>query len=136
MTPQDEDDTCELPEYDNSQSQRSRTPSPTDHTSQTKGGVASQEDHTHGEDESDEDDEFGNIHIVELHKGEEPLGVYLTHYTSPEGRYVETTRWLGKAWGNFEKKVSRIQKPLPLKIKVNLRSVKRLRQSLIEINIA
>lgn len=50
--------------------------------------MANSGDHTpsHGDEESDEDDEFGNIHIIELHKGEEPLGVYLTHYTSPEGR--------------------------------------------------
>ncbi len=72
---QGEDD---LPEYDAAHSQRSRSPSPTPPT-----------DHTpHGDDESDEDDEFGNIHIIELHKGAESLGVYLTHYTSPDGRCV------------------------------------------------
>ena len=38
-----------------------------------------------GEDDSDEED-YGNILIVELHKGEDPLGLHLTHYTSPEGK--------------------------------------------------
>ena len=37
------------------------------------------------EEDEGEDSEYGNIHIVELHKGEEPLGIYLTHYTSPDG---------------------------------------------------
>lgn len=37
------------------------------------------------EESGEEDDEYGNVHIVELHKLGEPLGVQLTHYTSPEG---------------------------------------------------
>lgn len=73
-----------MPEYDVNQSQRSRSPSPTPPT-----------DHAHhrGDEsaESGEDDEIiDNIHIVELHKGTESLGVYLTHYTSPDGRYTLT----------------------------------------------
>ena len=65
-----------MPEYLASLSQRSRSPSPTDHAHP-------------GDDESDAGSDVGiidNIHIVELHKGEESLGVYLTHYTSPDGR--------------------------------------------------
>lgn len=38
-----------------------------------------------GEDSGEEDDEYGNIHIVELHKHTEFLGIRITHYTSPEG---------------------------------------------------
>ena len=37
-----------------------------------------------GDEESEEDEEFGNVHIIELHKGEEPLGIHLTHYTAPD----------------------------------------------------
>ena len=37
------------------------------------------------EDSGEEDDEYGNIRIVELHKEMEYLGIRLTHYTSPEG---------------------------------------------------
>lgn len=37
-----------------------------------------------GEESGEEDDEYGHIHIVNLHKGEEPLGIQLTHYTSSE----------------------------------------------------
>ena len=39
-----------------------------------------------GEDDSDDEEDYGNILIVELHKGEDPLGIHLTHYTSPEGQ--------------------------------------------------
>ena len=42
-----------------------------------------------GEEEDDDDSEYGDIHIVELHKGKEPLGINLTHYSSPDGKYVE-----------------------------------------------
>ena len=38
-----------------------------------------------GEESGEEDEEFGNVHIVELHKCGEPLGAQLTHYTSPGG---------------------------------------------------
>ena len=38
-----------------------------------------------GEESGEDDDEFGNIHIVELHKKEEPLGIQLTHFTSAKG---------------------------------------------------
>ena len=38
-----------------------------------------------GSEDEGEDSEYGNIHIVELHKGEEDLGIVLTHYTSPDG---------------------------------------------------
>lgn len=37
------------------------------------------------EESGEEDDEYGNIHIVELPKSGEQLGLQLTHYTSPEG---------------------------------------------------
>ena len=37
-----------------------------------------------GEESGEEDDDYGHIHIVNLHKGEEPLGIQLTHYTSPD----------------------------------------------------
>ena len=80
----------EIPEFegDTSQSQRSRTPSPVPAGSEAEradgeagdGGVGSEEEEDEGE-----DSEYGNIHIVELHKEEEPLGIYLTHYTSPDG---------------------------------------------------
>ncbi len=33
----------------------------------------------------DEDDDYGNVHIVELPKCGEQLGLQLTHYTSPQG---------------------------------------------------
>ena len=35
--------------------------------------------------EESEDEEYGNVHIIELHKGEEPLGIHLTHFTGPDG---------------------------------------------------
>ena len=83
------EDNNEIPEFDGdtSQSQRSRTPSPVPAGDESKrvdgesgaGGEGSEE-----EDEG-EDSEYGNIHIVELHKEEEPLGIFLTHYTSPDG---------------------------------------------------
>ena len=38
-----------------------------------------------GDEESEDDDEYGNVHIIELHKAEEPLGIHLTHFTSPDG---------------------------------------------------
>ena len=38
-----------------------------------------------GDEESEEDDEYGNVHIIELHKGDEPLGIHLTHFTAPDG---------------------------------------------------
>lgn len=38
-----------------------------------------------GEESGEEDDEYGNIHIVELHKKDEPLGIQLTHFTSAKG---------------------------------------------------
>ena len=38
-----------------------------------------------GSEDEEEDSEYGNIHIVELHKEDEPLGIILTHYTSPDG---------------------------------------------------
>lgn len=41
-----------------------------------------------GEESGEEDEEYGNVHIVELHKNGEPLGIQLTHYTSPEGMWV------------------------------------------------
>ena len=37
------------------------------------------------EESGEEDDEYGNIHIVELPKCGEQVGLQLTHYTSPEG---------------------------------------------------
>ena len=37
-----------------------------------------------GEESGEEDEEYGNIHLVELHKGVEPLGIQFTHYTSPD----------------------------------------------------
>lgn len=49
-------------------------------------------EHNDGKDSEEEDDhdsEYGDIHIVELHKGKEPLGISLTHYSSPDGKYVE-----------------------------------------------
>lgn len=78
---QDDEDGNEIPEFEgeNSRSQSQRTPSPT-----SSGQDADTQPKENGEEDSDED-EFGNIHIIELHKGEEPLGVHLTHYTSPEG---------------------------------------------------
>ena len=36
-------------------------------------------------DEESEEEEFGNVHIIELHKAEEPLGIHLTHFTGPDG---------------------------------------------------
>lgn len=85
---QESEETNELPEFegDTSQSQRSRTPSPVptatggDSRDRGEGGEGSD-----GSEDEGEDSEYGNIHIVELHKGEEPLGIVLTHYTSPEG---------------------------------------------------
>lgn len=40
-----------------------------------------------GEEEEfgEEDEEYGTIHIVEMPKCDENLGLQLTHYTSPEG---------------------------------------------------
>ena len=36
-------------------------------------------------DEESEDEEYGNVHIIELHKGDEALGIHLTHFTGPDG---------------------------------------------------
>lgn len=46
----------------------------------------SQEESESGGDEEsgEEDEEYGRIHIVNLNKSNEPLGIQLTHYTSPE----------------------------------------------------
>lgn len=79
---QESDEANEIPEFeeDTSQSQRSHTPSPVQEGDE--GRVMGEGS---GEDEEEEDSEYGNIHIVELHKGEEPLGIYLTHYASPDG---------------------------------------------------
>ena len=85
---QESEETNDIPEFegDASQSQRSRTPSP---TPADDGGRVESEGGERGEGSEEEDEgedsEYGNIHIVELHKGEEPLGIYLTHYTSPDG---------------------------------------------------
>ena len=103
---QESEETNEIPEFegDTSQSQRSRTPSPVPAGGQQRreedegeegeegaggggrvrrsgdGGEGSE-----GSEDEGEDSEYGNIHIVELHKGEENLGIILTHYTSPDG---------------------------------------------------
>lgn len=87
---QESEETNEVPEYEGetSQSQRSRTPSPVSgsHTKQSdESSKGHRGDGEEDNDSDDDDDEFGNIHIVELHKGEEPLGIHLTHFTSPEG---------------------------------------------------
>ena len=89
---QESEETNDIPEFegDASQSQRSHTPSPTpagdgDHEEgEEREGGGRGEGSEASEDEG-EDSEYGNIHIVELHKGEEPLGIFLTHYTSPAG---------------------------------------------------
>lgn len=95
---QESDENNELPEIegDTSQSQRSRTPSPVagrgggdgGERVDGEGGEEEGGEGSEGSEEEDdgEDSEYGNIHIVELHKGEEPLGIYLTHYTSLEGK--------------------------------------------------
>lgn len=44
----------------------------------------SQEEESVWEESGEEDDEYGNVRIVELRKCEEPLGIQLTHYSSPE----------------------------------------------------
>lgn len=86
---QESEETNGVPEIegDMSQSQRSHTPSPTptgegdrEEGEEREGGDGSEASEDEGE-----DSEYGNIHIVELHKEEEPLGIYLTHYTSPDG---------------------------------------------------
>ncbi len=38
-----------------------------------------------GEESGEEDEEYGSIHIVELNKKDEPLGIQLTHFTSAKG---------------------------------------------------
>ena len=86
---QESEEVNEVPEYEgeNTQSQRSRTPSPVS-GSHKKHGTDSTDGHAEEEDEeneSEDEDEFGNVHIVELHKGEEHLGIHLTHFTSPDG---------------------------------------------------
>ena len=91
---QESEETNELPEFegDTSQSQRSRTPSPApaagdgDHrVDGVAGDGGDGGEGTEGSEDEGEDSEYGNIHIVELHKGEESLGIILTHYTSPNG---------------------------------------------------
>ena len=87
---QESEEANEIPEFegDASQSQRSRTPSPVPTAGRGEdrervsgeGGEGSEASEDEGE-----DSEYGNIHIVELHKGDEPLGIILTHYTSPDG---------------------------------------------------
>ena len=59
---------------DINQSWCSDTPSPVPTASSNEGSEA-----------EGEDSEYGNIHIVEMHKGEETLGIILTHYTLPDG---------------------------------------------------
>lgn len=94
---QEPEETNEIPEFegDMSQSQRSRTPSPVPTAAgsrQRTGGEGEEEGEggdrvgvSEGSEDEGEDSEYGNIHIVELHKGEENLGIILTHYTSPDG---------------------------------------------------
>lgn len=92
---QEPEETNEIPEFegDMSQSQRSRTPSPVPTAAgsrQQTGGEGEEEGGdrvgvSEGSEDEGEDSEYGNIHIVELHKGEENLGIILTHYTSPDG---------------------------------------------------
>ena len=95
---QEPEETNEIPEFegDMSQSQRSRTPSPVPTATGSRqrtggeegeGGDRSGEagEGSEGSEDEGEDSEYGNIHIVELHKGEENLGIILTHYTSPDG---------------------------------------------------
>ena len=50
-----------------------------------EGGEHEDSESGEGSEDEVEDSEYGNIHIVELHKGEENLGIILTHYTSPDG---------------------------------------------------
>jgi hypothetical protein len=93
---QESEETNEIPEFegDTSQSQRSRTPSPVPTANRQRTGeeregegdrVGGGGEGSEGSEDEGEDSEYGNIHIVELHKGEENLGIILTHYTSPDG---------------------------------------------------
>ena len=85
-----------LPEFEGDTSQSQRTPSPKpaeeeeEHKKPPTGELSPHTtltpSHPHCADESEDDDEFGNIHIVELHKGEEALGLELVPCTSPHGQ--------------------------------------------------
>ena len=84
---QELEETNEIPEFegDTSQSQRSHTPSPVSTAGRREEGERVGGEGSEGSEDEGEDSEYGNIHIVELHKGDENLGIILTHYTSPDG---------------------------------------------------
>ena len=73
---QDPESENDVPEFDGER------PHPLDSALKSQGEESAEEGAESGMIE--EDDEYGNIHIVELHKCDKPLGVQLTHYTSAE----------------------------------------------------
>jgi len=53
--------------------------------SQGAGSSMQGEESKLGDESGEDDEEYGMVHIVDLRKKGRPLGIQLTHYTSPEG---------------------------------------------------